>query len=237
MSPCREWIIQVKSKEAAAWIISFSLSSSLLSFFQCTPHCAKKRPVLKEKRPLRIRSKKRPHEAPVPCDGAAAVLAESKDRGPLKESLEELKPSVQLVPNQEDLREAQKAVQTAHRRHSRQQKLREGILWSVILEKNGRIDRTFAFADGTAALLQPRFPVTLMGPCPFLERNVPMKDVIFFDLDGTLTKSEEGIIRCVQYALRELGMPVPAKRTFLFHRTAPCRFFPDPSWVYRSHGP
>lgn len=38
-----------------------------------------------------------------------------------------------------------------------------------------------------------------------------MKDVIFFDLDGTLTKSEEGIIRCVQYALRELGMPVPAK--------------------------
>ena len=87
----------------------------------------KKRPVLKEKRPLRIRSKKRPHEAPVPCDGAAAVLAESKDRGPLKESLEELKPSVQLVPNQED--------QTAHRRHSRQQKLREGILWSVILEK------------------------------------------------------------------------------------------------------
>lgn len=86
----------------------------------------KKRPVLKEKRP---------HEAPAPCDGAAAVLAESKDRGPLKESLEELKPSVQLVSNQEDLRKAQKAVQTAHRRHSRQQKLREGILWSVILEK------------------------------------------------------------------------------------------------------
>ena len=82
----------------------------------------KKRPVLKEKRPLRIRPKKRPHEAPAPCDGAAAVLAESKDRGPLKESLEEL-------------RKAQKAVQTAHRRHSRQQKLREGILWSVILEK------------------------------------------------------------------------------------------------------
>lgn len=82
----------------------------------------KKRPVLKEKRPLRIRPKKRPHEAPAPCDGAAAVL-------------EELKPSVQLVSNQEDLRKAQKAVQTAHRRHSRQQKLREGILWSVILEK------------------------------------------------------------------------------------------------------
>ena len=55
----------------------------------------KKRPVLKEKRPLRIRSKKRPHEALVPCDGAAAVLAESKDRGPLKEKLK--KPSRQRI--------------------------------------------------------------------------------------------------------------------------------------------
>ena len=43
-----------------------------------------------------------------------------------------------------------------------------------------------------------------------------MKDVIFFDLDGTLTKSEEGIIRCVQYALRELGMPVPAKKDLFY---------------------
>lgn len=135
VSPCREWIIQVKSKEAAAWIISFSLSSSLLSFFQCTPHCAKKASCPQGKAALADKAKKRPHEAPAPCDGAAAVLAESKDRGPLKESLEELKPSVQLVSNQEDLRKAQKAVQTAHRRHSRQQKLREGILWSVILEK------------------------------------------------------------------------------------------------------
>lgn len=48
-----------------------------------------------------------------------------------------------------------------------------------------------------------------------------MKDVIFFDLDGTLTKSEEGIIRCVQYALRELGMPVPAKRTFFISSDRP----------------
>lgn len=95
----------------------------------------KKRPVLKEKRPLRIRSKKRPHEAPVPCDGAAAVLTESKERSPLKESLEELRPSVQEVSNQEEMKEAQKAIQTAHRRRSRQQKLREGILWSAILEK------------------------------------------------------------------------------------------------------
>ena len=40
--------------------------------------------------------------------------------------------------------------------------------------------------------------------------------MIFFDLDGTLTKSEEGIIRCVQYALRELGMPVPAKKDLFY---------------------
>jgi hypothetical protein len=60
---------------------------------------------------------------------------ESKERSPLKESLEELRPSVQEVSNQEEMKEAQKAIQTAHRRRSRQQKLREGILWSAILEK------------------------------------------------------------------------------------------------------
>lgn len=43
-----------------------------------------------------------------------------------------------------------------------------------------------------------------------------MKDVILFDLDGTLTKSEEGIIRCVQYALKELGRPVPAKKDLFY---------------------
>ena len=43
----------------------------------------KKRPVLGEKRSA-DKVKKGPHEAPVPCDGAAAVLAESKDRGPLQ---------------------------------------------------------------------------------------------------------------------------------------------------------
>ena len=65
-----------------------------------------------------------------------------------------------------------------------------------------------------------------------------MKDVIFFDLDGTLTKSEEGIIRCVQYALRELGMPVPAKKDLFISSDRPLSIlFPDPSWVYRSHGP
>ncbi|MBS5519099.1 MAG: hypothetical protein SOU94_01395 [Acidaminococcus sp.] len=95
----------------------------------------KNRPALKGKLPLRIRPNKQPQEAPALCDGAAAVLTESKERSPLKESLEELRPSVQEVSNQEEMKEAQKAVQTAHRRRSRQQKLREGILWSAILEK------------------------------------------------------------------------------------------------------
>jgi phosphoglycolate phosphatase len=32
---------------------------------------------------------------------------------------------------------------------------------------------------------------------------------VFFDLDGTLTDSREGIVRCIQHALRELGAEVP----------------------------
>ena len=30
---------------------------------------------------------------------------------------------------------------------------------------------------------------------------------IFFDLDGTLTESGEGITKCVQYALEKIGKP------------------------------
>ena len=33
---------------------------------------------------------------------------------------------------------------------------------------------------------------------------------IFFDLDGTLTDSAEGITKCVQYALKSRGINVPA---------------------------
>ena len=69
----------------------------------------KNRPALKGKLPLRIRPNKQPQEAPALCDGAAAVLTESKERSPLKESLEELRPSVQEVSNQEEMKEAQKA--------------------------------------------------------------------------------------------------------------------------------
>ncbi|MBR3294750.1 MAG: HAD hydrolase-like protein [Clostridia bacterium] len=33
---------------------------------------------------------------------------------------------------------------------------------------------------------------------------------VFFDLDGTLTDSKEGIIKSAQYAFEKLGLPVPA---------------------------
>lgn len=33
---------------------------------------------------------------------------------------------------------------------------------------------------------------------------------VFFDLDGTLTDPQEGITRCIQFALNEIGFPCPA---------------------------
>lgn len=36
-----------------------------------------------------------------------------------------------------------------------------------------------------------------------------MYQYIFFDLDGTLTDSKEGIMNCVRYALEKLGAPIP----------------------------
>lgn len=40
-------------------------------------------------------------------------------------------------------------------------------------------------------------------------------DAVIFDLDGTLTRSEEGIINSVVYALEQLGFQVPDKETLL----------------------
>ena len=37
------------------------------------------------------------------------------------------------------------------------------------------------------------------------------KKAIFFDLDGTLTDSGEGIINCAELALRHFGLPVPSR--------------------------
>ena len=36
---------------------------------------------------------------------------------------------------------------------------------------------------------------------------------IFFDLDGTLTDSKEGIFNCVRYALEKMDLPVPPEET------------------------
>ena len=36
-----------------------------------------------------------------------------------------------------------------------------------------------------------------------------MRKCVIFDLDGTLTRSEEGIWNCVRYAAEKLGFPVP----------------------------
>ena len=37
------------------------------------------------------------------------------------------------------------------------------------------------------------------------------KKAIFFDLDGTLTDSGEGIINCATLALEHFGLPVPSR--------------------------
>ena len=42
-----------------------------------------------------------------------------------------------------------------------------------------------------------------------------MYHYIFFDLDGTLTDSKEGIFNCLRYALEKLGEPVPPESTLL----------------------
>lgn len=38
---------------------------------------------------------------------------------------------------------------------------------------------------------------------------------VFFDLDGTLTDSKEGILDCLRYAFEKLGEPVPPEETLL----------------------
>lgn len=38
------------------------------------------------------------------------------------------------------------------------------------------------------------------------------KNVVFFDLDGTLTDPAEGITNCVAYALREMGRVIPERK-------------------------
>lgn len=42
-----------------------------------------------------------------------------------------------------------------------------------------------------------------------------MYQYIFFDLDGTLTDSKEGVLNCLEYAIGALGAPVPARPELL----------------------
>ena len=42
-----------------------------------------------------------------------------------------------------------------------------------------------------------------------------MYHYIFFDLDGTLTDSKEGILNCLRYALEKMGRPVPPTEMLL----------------------
>ena len=42
-----------------------------------------------------------------------------------------------------------------------------------------------------------------------------MVDQVLFDLDGTLTASDPGIVRCAEYALRQLGKAVPPREELL----------------------
>ena len=41
-----------------------------------------------------------------------------------------------------------------------------------------------------------------------------MYKYLLFDLDGTITKSEEGIFNCIKYALDWAGIPYPEYRVF-----------------------
>lgn len=42
-----------------------------------------------------------------------------------------------------------------------------------------------------------------------------MYHTVFFDLDGTLTDSKEGILNCLRYALDRMGRPVPPEQTLI----------------------
>ena len=49
------------------------------------------------------------------------------------------------------------------------------------------------------------------------------RNVVFFDLDGTLTDPAEGITNCVAYALREMGRAIPERKA-LYRRSPHVRF-------------
>ena len=51
---------------------------------------------------------------------------------------------------------------------------------------------------------------------------------VFFDLDGTLTDPREGITRCIQYGLEQIGRPAPPREELVKYIGPPLRWtFPD----------
>ena len=46
-------------------------------------------------------------------------------------------------------------------------------------------------------------------------KEIIMNKTIIFDLDGTLTDSEEGILKSVTYALESFGYEIPPRETLL----------------------
>ena len=55
----------------------------------------------------------------------------------------------------------------------------------------------------------------MMIKSPRQKGRIIMYHYIFFDLDGTLTDSKEGILNCLRYAFEKLGEPTPPDSTLI----------------------
>ena len=55
----------------------------------------------------------------------------------------------------------------------------------------------------------------MMIKSPRQKGRIIMYHYIFFDLDGTLTDSKEGILNCLRYAFEKLGEPTPPESTLI----------------------
>ena len=57
-----------------------------------------------------------------------------------------------------------------------------------------------------------------------------MIKAVLFDLDGTIINSEEGITKCVQYALHAYGIDEPDRTKLRLYRTAVRSGVPGKVW-------
>ena len=62
-------------------------------------------------------------------------------------------------------------------------------------------------------ITQAEDPVGRLPPLPRGVRGLMRWDTVLFDLDGTLTDSQEGIVKSVSYALERLGRELPPRDT------------------------